>query len=50
MPQRRLNLIDGSISSYYSILNYPEQIYLIKQANKLASVIGYIETDCIVKE
>ena len=42
LPQRILNLIYGSISSFYSILNSPEQLYMIKQANKFASVLGGI--------
>ena len=45
LHQRRLNFIDGSIPSYCSILNSPEQLDLIKQANKLASVTGDIESD-----
>ena len=45
LPQRRLNLIDGSISNYCSILNSPEWLDLIKQAKKLASVPGDIESD-----
>ena len=32
LPQRRLNFIDGSISSYCSILNSPEQLEQIRQA------------------
>ena len=47
VPQIRLNFIDGSISSYCSILGYSEWIDLIKQANKLASVLGDIESDRI---
>ena len=45
LPQRILNLIYGSISSFYSILNSPEQLYMIKQANKFASVLGGIQSD-----
>ena len=44
LPQRRLNLIDGSISSYCSILNSPERLRMIKQANKLAPVLCDIES------
>ena len=33
LPQRRLNIIDGSISSYCSILDSPERLHMIKQAN-----------------
>ena len=39
LPQRRLNFIGGSISSYCYILNSPEQLEHIRQANKLASVL-----------
>ena len=42
LPHKRLKLIGGSISSYWSILNYPERIDMIKQANKLSSFIGDI--------
>ena len=45
--QQSLNLIDGSISSYFSILNSPERICMIKQANELASVLCDIESDCL---
>ena len=31
LSQRRLNIIDGSISSYCSILNSPEWLHMIKQ-------------------
>ena len=47
MPQRILNLIDGSISSYCSVLNSTECLDMIKQANKLVSVIGDIYYDCL---
>ena len=47
LHQQRLNLIDGSISSYYSILNSPKQLRMIKQANELASVLCDIEPDRI---
>ena len=45
LPQQRLNLIDGCISSYCSILNSPERLDLIKKANKLVSVLSDIESD-----
>ena len=45
LPQQRLNLIDGSISSYSSILNSSQRLHMINQANKLASVLCDIETD-----
>ena len=39
LPQRRMNIIDGSISSYSSILNSPKRLHMIKKANELAYVI-----------
>ena len=45
LPHRILNLIDASISSYFSIINSPERLDMIKQANKLVSVLGNIESD-----
>ena len=45
--QRRLNLIDDSISSYCSILNYPKRLNMIKKADELASGICDIESDCL---
>ena len=39
LPQRRLNFIDGSISSYCFILKSPELLEQIRQAKKLASVM-----------
>ena len=39
LPRRRLKFIDGSISSYCSILNSPERLEKITQAKKLASVL-----------
>ena len=47
LPQRRLNFIDGSIYSYCSILNLPERLELISQANKLAYVLCDLESDQI---
>ena len=45
LPQRRLDFIDGSISSYYYIINSPERLKQIRQANKLASVLCDLESD-----
>ena len=45
LPQQRLNLIDGSISSYSSILNSTKRLHMIKQANDLASVLCDLESD-----
>ena len=47
LPQIRLNFIDGSISSYCYILNSPVQLERIRQANKLASVLCDLESDCM---
>ena len=44
LPQRRLKFIDGSISSYCSILNSPERLEQIRQANKLASFLCDFES------
>ena len=40
-----LNLIGGSISSYYSIINSTEWIHMIKQENWLSSFLGHIQSD-----
>ena len=45
LPQRRLNLIDSTISSHFTILNSEERMKLIKKANEVASVIADIEID-----
>ena len=42
LSQRRLDIIDGSISSYCSILNSNKGLHMIKQANKLTSVVCVI--------
>ena len=47
LPQRRMNFIDGSISSYVSILNSPERLEQIRQANKLAYVLCDLGYDLI---
>ena len=47
LPQRRLKCIDGSISSYCYILNSPQRLEHIRQANKLASVLCDLESDRI---
>ena len=44
LPQKSLNLIDGSISSHCSILNYLEWLRMIKQEKNLASVLCDIES------
>ena len=45
LHQRRLNFIDSYISCYYSILNSPELLEQIRKANKLVSVLCYLEYD-----
>ena len=47
LPQRRLKFIDGSISSYCSILNSPEQLEHTRQANRLSYVLCDLDSDCI---
>ena len=47
LPRRRLKFIDGYISSYFSIINSPERLELIRQANKLASVMCDLDSDRI---
>ena len=42
LPRRIMNLIDGSISSYCSIINSPKLLYITKQANKLEAGLGDI--------
>ena len=43
--QRRLNFMDGYISSYCFIINTPERLELIGQANKSASVLCNLDSD-----
>ena len=45
MPQRRLNFIGGSISSYCSILHSPERLEKMRQTKKLASVLYDLDYD-----
>ena len=45
LTQIRLNFIDVYISSYCSIINLPERLEHIRQANKLASVLCDLESD-----
>ena len=45
LPQRRLNLIDGCINSYSSVLNSDGRMKLIKEANELAAVLADIDND-----
>ena len=43
LPQRKLKLIDGSISSYCYIIYSLEQLHMIKQENDLVYVLCDIE-------
>ena len=45
LPQRRLDFIDGYISSYYYIINLIDQLENIRQSNKLASVLCNFESN-----
>eukprot|EP00957_Ditylum_brightwellii_P079272 6028280-Ditylum_brightwellii.AAC.1 len=45
LPVQHLNMTDGCISSWCSILNSTDSLELIKQANQLSAVLGEIETD-----
>ena len=40
-----MNLIYGSISSYFSILNSTERLHMINQENELTSILGDIYDD-----
>ena len=42
-----MNLIDGSISSYCSVIKSPGQLDIIKKENKLAAVLSDIESDLL---
>ena len=44
LPWIRLNITDGSISSYCSIINDPEQLHMIKQSKEFSYVICDIES------
>ena len=45
LSQKSMNIIDGSTSSYCSIINSPERLHMIKKVNELASVQCNIESD-----
>ena len=47
LPQIRLKFIDGSISSYGSILNALRRLEKIRQAKKLVSVVCDLGYDCM---
>ena len=50
LPQRRLNFIDGTVSSHCGVLNSKERLVLIRQANEVAGVLGDLETDRLLKK
>ena len=45
LPQRRLNFIDGMISSHCSVLNSTERLALICQANEVSAVMVDLEEE-----
>ena len=47
LPQIIMNFIGGYISIYCSILNSPERLEQIIQANKLASILYDLGSDCM---
>ena len=47
LPKRRLNLINGAISSYCSIHNSPKKLEHIRQAKKMASVLCDLKYYCL---
>ena len=49
LPQRRLNFIDSKISAHCCVLNSPERLHLITQANEVAAIMGDLEADRIAK-
>eukprot|EP00957_Ditylum_brightwellii_P057559 4364227-Ditylum_brightwellii.AAC.1 len=48
LPKRRINIIDGNISSYCTVLNGTNRLCLVKEANLLADVLGNIDQERIV--
>ena len=45
LPQRRLNMIDGLVSSHCCVLNSAERLDLIKKSNQIAALMAEIEVD-----
>ena len=45
LTHQRLNFIDVSITSYFSIINSTEQLNFIHQSKKLVTVLGNIYYD-----
>ena len=42
-----MNLIDAYVLSYHPTLNYPRCLDIIRQTNKFAAVLSYIDSDCL---
>lgn len=49
LPQRQLNFMDSQISAYCQVLNSPERLIMIRQANEVAGIIGDLEVDRLNK-
>ena len=41
--ERRLNFVDGTISSHCGVLNSPERLALIRQAHEVSAVIANLK-------
>ena len=49
LPQRRLNFIDGMVSSHCGVLNSEERLNLIRQANEVSGVMADLEAERLQK-
>jgi len=49
LPQRRLNFIDGMVSSHCGVLNSDERLNLIRQANEVSGVMADLEAERLQK-
>ena len=47
LPEKMMNIIDATTSSYCYILTSPKWLHIIKQAYELSSVLCDIESDHI---
>ena len=45
LPKRRLDILDGNIAAYCKLLNSPDQLRMIREANELASVLADVHND-----
>ena len=45
LPRRRINMIDGLVSSHCCVLNSSERLDLIKKSNQIAALMAEIEVD-----